>query len=221
MEKEHIMKLRSFFLKDLLPYFRERLYEVITPEEISQYVEGERKRTNLIIKDSDSGFCRSISIVVSMCLKAYGFNAEPRDIKILLGNKYARSTIDKYGYEGLIKRIRKDKKIYTLGCGLTEDIKDFHTIVTIDNKYLLDMTLKNAKRIEEGVIINNYFCTMDELIKKYKSILFYEVKLEPIIKNCTILEHPDIKEIVNYILKQISKRLNILEREVNKIIIDY
>jgi hypothetical protein len=217
MNKDHIQKLRPFLLRDLVDFFYEKIHEVITEEEITQIFNEVRRKTKLIVKNNPIAFCRSISVIVSLCLNIYGFNSEPKDIKVFLGNKYARSVIDEMGVEGLKEELRKDDRIYTMGCGFTEDINDFHTIVTIDKKYLLDMTMKGMKRKEEGIIINNYFCTLEELIKKYKSILYYEIKLGEINMDCMVLRHPNLINIINYVLEEISKRLNLTKIQIDKI----
>ncbi len=220
MKEQYRLKLRSFFLRELPNFFYNRLCEIIDRNKISKHIQESQQRYKMYIKDTDRGFCRSISVCVSMCLKAYGFDAEPRDIRLMLGNRHARLTLDKYGFDGLNKTLREDDRIYTIGCGFTQYSDDFHTIVTIDNEYLLDMTIDAMRRPKKGIIINNYFCTFEELINRYKSIILYEVLPHEINKNCAILDHPKVLNIFNYVMEQISVRLNIPKKIFKNIIDD-
>jgi len=212
-----IHKLRYFFLKELPSYFTERINEIIDEKDIENYVEELKLRYGVNVVNSERAFCKSISVIVAFCLKLYGFNAILCNIKLMLGNKKAQEIFEMNGLEGLLEEKQKgDHKYYTLGIGFTENSDDFHTIILVNNNILLDMTANQMKRIEKGIIINNYWCSMEALKKKYKCILIYEILEKKVNENCLILKHPDLKKIINYILKKIAINLNLPEKKIVK-----
>jgi F0F1-type ATP synthase gamma subunit len=209
MNQEQMTKLRYFFLKSLPNYFSEIIKDVISEKDQEEYHEKLRQRYKLIVNRSERGFCRSISQVVSICLERYGFHNEMSDIQIILGNKVSKRIFEVDGIEGVSREVKRgNKKLYTLGCGFSNYADDFHTVILINNT-ILDMTANQMKRINKGIIINNYWDSLENLKKKYKCILIYNVLRNKPHVQSAILDHPRILEIMNYTSKQISLTLNI------------
>lgn len=218
MANEQRIKLRYFFLKELPKYIAKRINEVVDREALEEHLEESRKRYDMIIEDRGTGFCRSISQIVSLGLKIHGFNADMRDVQLLLVNKYAQKIFDEKGMNGLVDaKKQKEKKSHTIGCGFTDYWDDFHTVVVIDDT-VLDMTASGLKRTKKGIIINNYWCTLEELRKKYKCILIYNIFTREVNSSSTILDHPKLLDIINFVSEQISVKLNLPKKSIEKLI---
>ncbi len=212
MTEDQIYTLRAYFLNKLPIYFEKIILKIIGDKRSQRkFIEGLKKEyKGKIIKWSDRGFCRAISCLVSYCFTIYGFEKiEVRNIKLILGNKIAQEIFKNKGIEGLIDENEKgNSSFYTSGVGFINNPLIFHSIILINNNILLDMTASQMKRIGRGVIINNYWCTLDKLKQKYKCILVYEILPEKIFTSIVIQSYSNFfREITSEILKEIGERI--------------
>ncbi len=205
--------LKQYLLKELPIYFNEIVDQIVDKEEISEYfrVKGLLKYGKAIIS-SEWGFCHSISHVVSQVLKELGKECRMGNFQVFLANKQAREIFNKQGLDALVEEIKRAEinpciKAYTIGVGYNkQEPTDYHIACVFEQK-ILDMTIAMFRRQENGIIINNFFSSNQDIYKRFRCVLEYKEKDDFPKEKPIILEHPKYDEIYNTILKEISVRI--------------
>lgn len=219
LTKAMINELKPFFLNKLPAYIEKKMAEIQDDKKHEDYLNSIRKKTKKIVVKSKRPFCKSISSLVVICLKHYGFvDISIRNARFFLANQKAIETLELKGMDELIKIIQKNRNngSYTLGVGYSNGINDFHSVVYINHNMILDMTADQMNRPEHNLIMKNFCLEADKIMEQIACVIDYSISHE-IKPDGLIFTHPKLNLILNTISKGIAQILELEYKSFNNV----
>lgn len=211
-QTENRKNLKELLLTEIPNYFAERMIEISDDIGVNSDHQDHINKNPL-------GHCMSISSVVAEVLNVYGIKCRPYKVAVAFCNPPAMKIINEQSVKALAD-IMTERKIsknswsegdpYTVGLGVADPKIDYverpylaplHAVIGFhQDQSILDMTAIQATRPEKGMIITNYWSSMNSL----PSFVWSFAMLEGDSFVGGVQEHPDLKGIMNHILNRVG-----------------
>lgn len=203
------MALRPVLLKTLPEYIYAKLNKIMDVVIVN---DAHRRE----VEKNPKGACVSVCLVLQLALQYFEIPVRVVKVCEMFLNTRAQELVKTLSGSDFVKELQKRGPNYipgdpwTVGLGypdknLPKEMYAVHSVIFFPDGSILDPTAAQATRPEKGLVVENYWETIDSLPAVVGQFMVSREQVQ--LDSAAILRHPEFPEIVNYATNTIRKAL--------------